>query len=53
MMVRRRLYSGGASAWKGDDMGMAERRRGKADGVGVFCWGGKSFYRTGGGAPGQ
>jgi hypothetical protein len=38
--VRRRRAGGGASAQKGDGVGMAERRRGQADGVGVFHWGG-------------
>jgi hypothetical protein len=34
--VRRRHTGRGTSAQKGDDVGMAERRRGQADGVGVF-----------------
>jgi hypothetical protein len=38
--VRRRRAGGGASAQKGDSVGMAERRRGQADGVGVFHRGG-------------
>jgi hypothetical protein len=38
--MRRRHDGGGASAQKGDGVGMAERRRGQADGVGVFHQGG-------------
>jgi hypothetical protein len=39
---------------RGDGMGAAERRRGQADGVGVFRpGGGGSFYRVGGGALGR
>jgi hypothetical protein len=46
--VRRRRDGGGASAWKGDDVGATKRRRGQADGVGVFHRvGGGPFIRPG------
>jgi hypothetical protein len=53
--VRRWRDGSGVLAWKGDDVGAAERRTGQANGVGVFHQGGGgggSFYRGGGGAPG-
>jgi hypothetical protein len=51
--VRRQRDGGGASAQKGDGVGTAERRRGQADGVGVFHrGGGASFYRDGEGRRG-
>jgi hypothetical protein len=56
-MVRRQRDGGGASAQKGDGVGMVERRRGQSDGVLVFHRGGGrgwgvSFYRDGEGRRG-
>jgi hypothetical protein len=45
MTVRRWRDGDGASPRKSDDMGAEERRRGQADGVGVFYQGRGSFYR--------
>jgi hypothetical protein len=46
--VRTRRDGSEASARKEDDVGTTERRRGQADGVGVFRQGrGGSFYRAG------
>jgi hypothetical protein len=44
-MVRRQRDGDGASPRKSDGVGVEERRRGQADGVGVFCQGRGSFYR--------
>jgi hypothetical protein len=38
--ARRWRIGGGTSAQKGDNVGAAERRRGQANGVGAFHWGG-------------
>jgi hypothetical protein len=47
MMVRRWRDGGGALGQKGDGVGTTERRRGQADGVGVFRWGGGPFIGPG------
>jgi hypothetical protein len=46
-VARRRRTSGGTLAQKGNDVGVVERRRGQADGVGVFRWGGGPFIGLG------
>jgi hypothetical protein len=48
--VRRRRDGDGASAQKGDGVGVAERRRGQADGVRVFRQGGGPCIGPGEGA---
>jgi hypothetical protein len=44
--ARRRLTGSGASARKGDGVGMVRAKRRSVGGVGVFTEGGAAFYRA-------